>query len=247
MMSNNISSEADEQNFKAHASSLAEIWLNLMLKRQYQDASELCIDFIEDYGSVFKRRGFEIDEGKYNNLLVLLVFFKGLHEYVQLCHTTQNRNWHKDNSTVEYVWIKLCDCRERLEFASQYCQGKVIDRVFYDLKGLKNFFRDAFGSGTYLSPGIVADGSYCNICHQDFRACSHIAGRLYNGTICYYQQVNPKINHLALVKIPKDPRCRIWDWYIVKDNNNGDKSIRIEKVCFLTSFSVDDFLEGIES
>ncbi|MGE5659773.1 MAG: hypothetical protein ACM37W_24540 [Actinomycetota bacterium] len=226
-------------DFKSYVSSLAEEWLRLMQKKLYHEASQLCINFLENYGSAFKVRTLKIDEDEYNKLLVLLVFFKSLHEYVQLCQITNNRNWSKDNSTVEKVWIKLCDCRERLQFSSQYCQGEAIDQVLSNLDSLEEFFRDVFGSGYYLSPGIVADPSLCNICNQDCRACSHIAGRMYTGKICSYQPVNPQLNHIALVKIPKDLRCRIWSWQI-KDNEDG--SIRIDDACILTSFSVDDFL-----
>lgn len=90
----------------------------------------------------------------------------------------------------------------------------------------------------------MADTSLCNICNQDCRACSHIAGRLYNGKICSYQPVNPQPNHVAYVKIPKDLRCRVWSWQI-KDNEDG--SIRIDDACILTSFSVDDFLQDSET
>lgn len=231
------------KDFKGHASDLTESWPDLMKKKHYNEAAQLCIDFLENYGSAFKSRTLEIDEERYNKLFILLVFFKGLHEYVQLCQITNDRNWYKDHTTVENVWIKLCDCRERLQFSSQCCQGEVIDRVFSGLDGLEEFFRNVFGEGSYLSPGIVADVSLCSICNQDCRACSHVAGRLYNGKICFYQPVNPQLNHVALVKTPKDLRCRIWSWHI-KDNE--DESIRIDNACILTSFSVDDFLQDSE-
>ncbi len=231
-------------DFKSHASALAEAWLILMQKTQYHEARRICIDFIEKYGSAFKVRALEIDEDEYNKLLILLIFFKSLHEYVQLCQITTDRNWHENNTTVEQVWIKLCDCRERLQFSSQYCQCEATNRVLSDLDGLDEFFRDVFGNGSYLSPGIVADASLCNICNQDCRACSHIAGRLYSGKICSYQPINPQLNHVAVVKIPKDLRCRIWSWQI-KDNEDG--SIRIDDACILTSFSVDNFLQDSEA
>jgi hypothetical protein len=154
-----------------------------MKKKQYHEAAQLCIDFLENYSSAFKSRTLEIDEDDYNKLLILLIFFKGLHEYVQLCQITNDRNWHEDHTTVENVWVKLCDCRERLQFSSQYYQGEVIDRVFSNLDGLEEFFRDVFRDGSYFSPGIIADASLCNICNQDCRACSHVAGRLYNGVV----------------------------------------------------------------
>ncbi|MEG4585410.1 hypothetical protein QUA54_09355 [Microcoleus sp. MOSTC5] len=243
MMSNNPL-KSTTTDFESHASALAEAWLILMQEKQYHEASRLCIDFLENYSSAFKVRALEIDEDGYNKLLILLVFFKGLHEDVQLCQIINDRNWYEDNTTVEQVWRKLCDCRERIQFSSQYCQSKAINRVFSDLDDLEEFFRAVFGNGCYLSPGIIADASLCNICNEDCRGCSHIAGRLYSGKICFYQLVNPLINHVALVKIPKDLRCRIWSWQI-KDNE--DKSSRIDAAPILTLFSVDNFLRDSEA
>jgi len=243
MMSNNPL-KSTTTDFESHASALAEAWLILMQKKQYHEANRLCIDFLENYSSAFKGRALEIDEDGYNKLLILLVFFKGLHDEVQLCQITNDRNWYEDKTTVERVWIKLCDCRERIQFSSQYYQGEVINRVLSDLEDLEEFFRDVFGNGCYFSPGIIADASLCNICNQDCRGCSHIAGRLYSGKICSYQLVNPQLDHVGLVKIPKDLRCRVWSWQI---KNNEDGSIRIDAACVLTSFSVDDFLRDSEA
>ncbi len=245
-MMSNLHQQGDSTEFKSHASNLVEMWLALMIRKQYQEAESICIEFIEEYGSLFGNRILEIEEDEYNNLLILLILVKALQEYVQLCKTTKNPDWHEDKPTVESVWIKLCDCRERLEFVSHYFQGEVIERVIQDLNGLEEFFRDAFGNGYYCSPGIVLDGSICNICNQDFRACSHIAGRLYAGRICFYQPLNPQIDHVAIVKTPKDLRCRIWDWHI-KDNEDKKTGITIENLCVLTTFSVNDFLRAFES
>jgi hypothetical protein len=236
----------DFKQIEIYASSLVDTWLNLMMEKQYQEAENICIDFIKKYGSLFGKRAFKIKEDEYNRLLVLLVLVRGLQEYIHLCKTTKSISWHEDNSTIENVWIKLCDCRERLEFVSHYYQGEVIERVTHDINGLENFFRDTFGDGLYCSPGIILDGCLCNICNQDFRACSHIAGRLYNGQICSYKPINPQIDHVAIVEIPKDLRCRIWEWYI-KDNKDKETGITIENLCVLTTFSVNDFLQEFEA
>ncbi len=236
----------DIEHLKSYVLNLADKWLDLMIQKQYQEAESLCLNFIQKYGSLFLKRAIDIDENSYNYLLVFLVFFKGLHEYIKLCELTKERNWYENNSSVENVWIELCDCRERLEFASQYCQGEILDRIIHDLDGLENFFYNRFGRGIYFSPGLVFDKSLCNICYQDCRACSHVPGRLYEGKICYYKPVNPQIDHVALVETPKDRRCRIWAWQI-KDNNDKAQGINIEEACILTSFSVDDFLRELES
>ena len=134
----------------------------------------------------------------------------------------------------------MCDCKERLEFASGYCRGDVIDQVRESVDGLEKFFRESFGDGTYTSPGIISDKLLCSICQKDSRACAHIPGRLYYGRICRYQLINPRLEHIALVKVPKEPRCRIWSWQ-VKDNLDGEGAT-LDPICILTTFSIDDFL-----
>jgi len=236
--------ESNETNFELQAAMLVEAWLISMYEKQYEDASKLCTDFIENYGSAFNKRVFEVAASEYDKLLVLLVLVKGLHEYIELCQTTKCRSWHENNLTVEQVWFKLCDCEERLNFVANYCQSTATEKIFQDLEGLKNFFQEAFGSGTYLSPGMIADKNLCSICHRDARACSHVEGRLYDGRVCFYQPVNPQANHVAIVKIPKDPRCRIWSWR-VKDNDEGE-GVKFEAPV-LSSFRVDNFLQEIGS
>lgn len=227
-------------DFEAVILSLFEKYLDLIPKKQYKEADALCTNFINHYGNAFKQRIYnDVDENKYNNLLISLVFVKGLHDYLQLCQMTRHDDWHEDNSNIERVWTKLCDCRERLKFSSRFCQSTAIDIIAQNLDGLETFFQNAFGNGYYLSPGIIVDKYLCNICCKDSRGCSHVAGRLYSGSICSYRPVNPQINHVALVKIPKDPRCRIWAWHFL-DNNEG-KEVKF-KSPILTSFGVDNFL-----
>ena len=233
-------SEINSVNFEEYASDLIEEWLNLMSQKEYDKANDLCFNFIDNYSLILNKRLFGQNEKNYNIILIILILFKGLQDYIQLCQMTQDRDWYKDSKTVECVWIVLCDSTERIDFASNYCNSEIIERVVIDIKGLEKFFRDSFGDGMYFSPGIIADKSLCNICQKDARACSHIAGRLYDGRICYYQQVNPQIDHIALVKVPKDPRCRIWSWQ-VKDNDQGE-GIKIDKACVFTTFSIDDFI-----
>lgn len=120
------------------------------------------------------------------------------------------------------------------------CRGEAIDLVFRSLDKLEDFYLYRFGKGSYVSPGIEADGVLCNICDKDFRACFHIPGRLYEGVLCMCRLVNPSFNHLALVDTPKDLRCRIWPWNLME---NQDKSVT-GNVPILSTFSVDEFLRN---
>jgi hypothetical protein len=39
---------------------------------------------------------------------------------------------------------------------------------------------------------------------------------------------------VSLVDVPRDLRCRIWDWQV--------EGTLVKNVCIMTSFAVDDFL-----
>jgi hypothetical protein len=212
-----------------------------MENKQYTKAGKLCERFIRKWIKVWRRRVVTNNEEFYNKLLVLMIFFKGLKEYTEIAKITKNRKWHQNNDIVEALWMKMLDCKERLEFVSAHYTCQILERVLRDLYGLKEFFRQVFGDGNYISPGIICERYLCTICQKDTRACSHIAGRLYNGEICYYQPINEIPNHIAIVKIPKDLRCRIWPWRC-KDNPDGESIVC--NCTILTTFSVDDFLRN---
>ncbi|NEO83246.1 MAG: hypothetical protein F6J87_03135 [Spirulina sp. SIO3F2] len=216
---------------------LAETWFSLLSQRNHEKASDICRDFLKRYGKEFHLDN--LNEDDRNTLLMSLIFSKSLHEFTELSQITASNKWLKHPETTERVWFKLCACRERLQFLSHHYKGEIIEMIFSDLDNLEKDFQSEFGEGIYVSPGIVSDSRFCSVCGQDFRACSHITGRLYDGNICSHRSVKPRLNHLAIVEVPKDFRCRIWSWKI-KQNNDGSITIN---VCSLTSFSVDDFLQ----
>jgi hypothetical protein len=212
-----------------------------MKNKQYTRAGKLCERFIRKWIKVWRRRVINNNEKFYNKLLVFMIFFEALKEYTEIVKITKNRKWHQNNDIVEVLWMKMLDCKDRLEFVLAHYTCQILERVLTDIYGLNEFFRKVFGDGSYISPGIICEKYLCTICRKDTRACSHIAGRLYNGQICYYQPTNEIFNHIAIVKIPKDPRCRIWPWRL-KDNPDGEGVVG--DCTILTTFSVDDFLQN---
>ncbi|UUO16370.1 hypothetical protein [Dolichospermum heterosporum] len=222
-------------------SNLVKAWLRLMSKQQFDLADTLCFIFIAKYKKTLKTFSLTNRENDYYVLHSLLVLFKGMQDYVELEKLTQDNTWHKKQKIVEEIWIKKCDCKDRLEFVSANFRGEVIEKISKEINNIETFFKQVFGKGYYLSPGIICDKFICNICNQDTRACSHIHRRLYAGILCKYKPINPQINHIALVEDPKDLRCRIWPWNIDKNNNPEVENRTLESV-FLTAFSVDDFL-----
>ena len=235
---NRLSPNFSMEEFDSNTEDTVGSWLEMMLDERFQDAADLCDSFIEKYRAGFQERALKIESNEYNDLLVVLVFIKGLFDYVQLCKLTSSESWYNNKDYIESAWIKLCDCRERLVFSSQSCRGEAIDLVFRSLSKLEEFYLHTFGAGNYVSPGIEFEGGLCSICNVDFRACSHVPGGLYEGAICTCRPINPSFNHLALVDTPKDPRCRIWSWNL---QENPDKSVTT-MMPILFAFSVDDFL-----
>ncbi|MGB5596366.1 MAG: hypothetical protein WBM32_10545 [Crocosphaera sp.] len=229
----------DEVDFLVEAKKFAEAWPKIMSKRNYFTANQLCFLFIEKYKINLNNYRDKQDDNA-NKLFIILIFFKGLQECSELAKLTKYRLWHKDNKLVEKIWRIKCNCKERLEFVSADIQGVIIEGRLKMLHELENFFVENFGKGMYLSPGLIADKYICSICKKDTRSCCHISGRIYKGQICYSQPVNERIDHVALVREPKDPRCRIWPWNI-KENKDGEGVI-LDNSILLTSCSVDDFL-----
>jgi hypothetical protein len=219
------------------ASNLVEQWLVLMSRQQLDLANTLCSIFIEKNKKILKKLLYRNLRHDYNKLYLLLILFKCMQDYTELHKITQDKLWLKKSEKIEKVWIKKCDCKDRLEFISDNFEGVVIEKILDGINRVENFFRKVFGNGLYLSPGLVADKFICNICQKDTRACLHIAGRLYKGRICNVSPINEVCNHVALVQEPKDYRCRIWPW----NTDNEEKAMLIEAPV-LTTFSVDDFL-----
>ncbi|PSB59165.1 hypothetical protein [Chamaesiphon polymorphus] len=217
-------------------------WFDLVLEKQHEQAKKICNDFIAQYGSQLKNLTFSEAEDEYNLLFISLVFVKSLHDYNQLLQITENVTWHQDRFKVECAWIKLCDCRERIEYSSQCFKGQVVKEIIKHLDDLEVFFPNVFEEGNYISPGIIVDKYLCNICNEDTRNCCHISGKLYDGKICSYQQINPRIDHVALVKVPRDPRCRIWPWNI-RCNNDG-KVTGMTNIPIIISGGMSDFLDA---
>jgi hypothetical protein len=215
-------------------------WLTHSSQGNIDRAESICRQFIDEHKPIFRERLWEEETNRYNSLLICLVLSKGLHDFTQLSRLTHDQRWHIQNKMTETIWIKKCDCKDRIEFAFNYCNHKAIDKVLRSIYGLEEFFQEEFGNGTYASPALVYEKLTCNVCGIDARACQHIEGRLYDGKICRYQPCNPSVNHVGLVKTPRDPRCRIWPWQI-QDNTENEGST-IEAMMILTSFSVDDFI-----
>jgi hypothetical protein len=81
--------------------------------------------------------------------------------------------------------------------------------------------RNSYGFG--VSPSIIRKNPKCSICGKnptDPEQCIHIEGVNYNGEVCRIIFENISLDHIAIVKRPKDPRCVPEKVFIRKEDMN---------------------------
>jgi hypothetical protein len=61
----------------------------------------------------------------------------------------------------------------------------------------------------FLSAGLIVRRQECSICHDDYAACDHLAGRPYCGRFCYVVLRDVEPDHVALVEEPANRHCRV--------------------------------------
>lgn len=207
---------------------------NYFTKEKYEDAKNVCIEVISDSKLALANR-FENSESENNLRYIAGITFKGFAEFCELHLLTKTFNWQKDNKKVEEIWNLMCDCSEHLNFSATTIESAPLTAVLERLKKFSRFFSKTFGKGLYMSPVIIIEDEICSICNFDVRTCEHREGRLYNGVIC--KRVANKISNFKsvdFVKVPKDPRCRVWPW---NEKEKGVYDVRI-----LNMNNMDDFL-----
>ncbi len=149
--------------FKYEASEFSEILLKLMSNNKLYESELLCLSFIEKHKNYLEKYIQKNQEAEYHYLRNLLIFFKGLQETSLLLKLTKNQNWYKDNTLVERVGSLKCNSKERLEFVFPFISGSIIENAFKKIYQFEEQFRQMFGDGLYLSPGLIIDKYICNI------------------------------------------------------------------------------------
>lgn len=231
-----ITNKINECNLDEETYKYFHDWWQLIINKKYEKAEELCLNFIDFCKTTLELSSWGEINTNYNKVLVSAILFKGLQEFVYLKQKIRDKQWNKSDKKVEYNWIILQDCKDRVNFVYQYLtETEIIDNVLNEIKLIYKLFEDTFGIGKYISPEILIKKSVCNICNEDVRCCHHISGRIYNGKICYGLPVDPFIRAVSLVNVPKDLRCRIWDWQV--------EDSMLKDVCIMTSFAIDDFIK----
>jgi len=216
--------------------SQASDWLEAVAATNYGQAAGLA----EETTKVLKGMLRDVDSGasenQRNGLYMAAIFFRSLWDFAILKQLTGTPGWSREPSKIEEAWIYYWDCRQRFDASGPTFGGTAVELVQQGLKETAEWFDRTFGPGVYSSPEILVKKQVCSICAQDFRACSHILGRLYGGKRCVRvaQGIQPNGMAVALVTEPLDPRCRIWPWQ--REGNH------LKGICLMTMFQIDDFL-----
>lgn len=166
------------------------------------------------------------------------ILYRGFQDFIDLYRTTKSPDWVTKHDLVEKAWMQLCDCKDRIEYVSNFCHNDgTLDKVICKIRDIEKEFVDNFGEGMYMSPEIIAKRTVCSICKEDSRSCEHLSGRIYNGVLCSHIPQDLKFRRFALVRFPKDPRCRIWPWQYDGDNI-------FKNVCLMRpTLRLDDFTD----
>lgn len=177
-----------------------------------------------------------------NKSIIAGILFRGIKDLSELNELTKSKNWVSQPKIIEKAWILLCDCKERINYVSNYIPSNNLTSLTQRIKYYDNCFSEKYGPGVYASPEMFIKSIRCNVCGEDFTTCEHISGAIYNGVLCngIIEDYTPK--GVSIVDNPKDFRCRLWPWNLKKVNEN-DSSYTIRGV-ILTSFRLDDFINS---
>jgi len=66
-----------------------------------------------------------------------------------------------------------------------------------------------FPPQVFISAGFVSARLDCSICGERYSQCEHLRGKPYMGQFCEVIHRNPRGDHVAIVEVPEDKRCRV--------------------------------------
>ena len=83
-----------------------------------------------------------------------------------------------------------------------------------------------FPPQVFLSAGLIVKSQECSICGCEYGECDHLLGRPYMGEFCLIIHKDFSPDHIAMVDVPADKRCRVTDF----DVENGSRNKMTWKV-----------------
>lgn len=225
-------------NLEKAADEALKNWLSLLRAGQTAHARSTLQPLIDECKALIKSSA-DTSERVRNKAFILGVLFRGFQDFTELVQSTLPPGWIDEPQTVENAWDKLWAAKDRLAYVRSACDHKTIEWVLSQLESVEKLFVERFGPGLYSSPEIIAKIELCTVCDQDFRSCSHIAGRIYGGKRCAKIPRQIEARGISIVQHPVDPRCRLWPWQLKEENGQYE----IVGTCILTAFRIDDFLD----
>ena len=85
-----------------------------------------------------------------------------------------------------------------------------------------------FPPQVFMSIGGTATAKTCSVCDRDYESCDHIAGRPYNGELCFSRIEALDLDHVAIVDVPADKHCRVTE-FEVEGGRRNRMTWRIER------------------
>lgn len=109
----------------------------------------------------------------------------------------------KPNEAWEQLVAAQMACLDatRADVGFTHCEQRLLD--------LQDLEDKVFPPQSFVSPGFISDSLGCSICGQRYSSCEHLRGKPYMGQFCEVIHRNPRGDHVALVDVPADKRCRV--------------------------------------
>lgn len=77
-----------------------------------------------------------------------------------------------------------------------------------------------FPPQVFISSGLLAKNQECSICSAEYGECDHLCGKPYMGKLCYIIAKNLSLDHVSIVDLPADKRCRVRSFSVEGGNRN---------------------------
>ncbi len=229
-------------SLKSHLESNLGKWYTHVRHNSYKKAITVAQDSVSICKEIISNRDSEQNSSRCNLAAVGGVLFKGLIEFTEIFKITRSKTWFSHPQSVERSWYLLQNCKERFNYALNFIKirREISIFIFDELKMVESTILENYGEGVYCSPEVMIKSVECNICHSDFRRCSHVVNNIYDGIICKMVVTDlESFSGVALVDNPQDLRCRIWPWNAKKEADG----VFINDAIMMTAFNLQDFLD----
>ena len=107
----------------------------------------------------------------------------------------------------EKAWDYLVDAQMKATSAAKAHDG--FRHLEYHRHRLEIIEKRVFPPQVFVSVGTIVHEQVCSICDEDYNECEHVAGKPYMGEFCYVTITGAHLDHVSIVEIPANKRCRI--------------------------------------